>query len=118
LGSHIAAQEGELTQLRTTYNQPQYTSNGVSHQFEGLHFPLHTTVVHSGLPGILPPTGYHGVAGCIICKGAGYIKPRNDRALPCPDCVKDTRYCAVCNNTGYRIYDKKKKCKCIFSPKK
>lgn len=116
IGSQLASQQG-LNDTTYQLNQEKHRNCGHMGKSEGMAFPIQSTTLHSTVPGITPPFGYHGVAGCVICKGAGYIKYKNDRAKSCPDCVKDTHYCAVCNNTGHRIYDKKKKCTCIYAPK-
>jgi hypothetical protein len=118
IGAQILSQSGSMESNFQDQGMNKHQNCGHLGKSPGVSFPIQSTVLHSSVPGITPPVGYHGVAGCILCKGAGYVKNKKDRALPCPDCVRDTRYCAVCNNTGYRIYDKKKKCKCIFAPKK
>ena len=116
IGSQLASQKG-FNDTALNLNQEKHINCGHLGKSEVITFPIQSSVLHSRVPGITPPYGYHGVAGCVRCKGAGYIKYKNDRAESCSDCVKDTHYCSVCNNKGYRIYDKKKKCTCIYTPK-
>jgi hypothetical protein len=99
----ISNNQGQSVPMINNSYQPISTNQGQS-----------VPMINSSFQPISTNSVFQGVPGCHKCGGTGYksSKKKSHKSKPCKVCMKALGHCSKCNNTGFKIKNPSKACKC------